>query len=215
MSESIEFKHLVRIHGKDLDGGKKIVVALSDIKGVGDNFAASTVSKLGLDPRARVGFLSEAQIQQVEKALQDPASLGLPQWFYNRKRDPETGESKQLLGSDLDLALKGDIDRESNQRSDPASLGLPQWFYNRKRDPETGESKQLLGSDLDLALKGDIDRESNQRSWKGIRHALGLKVRGQRTRTTGRKGRTVGVRKAALVAAAKQAAGEAKKEEKK
>ncbi|TLX95508.1 MAG: 30S ribosomal protein S13, partial [Thaumarchaeota archaeon] len=55
----------------------------------------------------------------------------------------------------------------------------------------------------------------NQRSWKGIRHALGLKVRGQRTRTTGRKGRTVGVRKAALVAAAKQAAGEAKKEEKK
>ena len=68
---------------------------------------------------------------------------------------------------------------------------------------------------MDLALKGDIDRESNQRSWKGIRHALGLKVRGQRTRTTGRKGRTVGVRKAALVAAAKQAAGEAKKEEKK
>jgi len=50
MSESVEFKHLVRIHGKDLDGGKKIVVALSDIKGVGDNFAASTVSKLGLDP---------------------------------------------------------------------------------------------------------------------------------------------------------------------
>jgi len=149
MSEGVEFKHLVRIHGKDLDGGKKIVVALSDIKGVGDNFAASTVSKLGLDPRARVGFLSEAQIQQVEKALQDPASLG-----------------------------------------------LPQWFYNRKRDPETGESKQLLGSDLDLALKGDIDRESNQRSWKGIRHALGLKVRGQRTRTTGRKGKTVGVRKA-------------------
>ncbi|RLG48363.1 MAG: 30S ribosomal protein S13, partial [Thermoproteota archaeon] len=28
--------------------------------------------------------------------------------------------------------------------------------------------------------------------WKGIRHALGLKVRGQRTRTTGRRGRTVG-----------------------
>ena len=168
MSETVEFKHLVRIHGKDLDGGKKLVVALSDIKGVGDNFAASTVFKLGLDPRARVGFLSEAQIQLVEKALQDPASLG-----------------------------------------------LPQWFYNRRRDPETGESKQLLGSDLDLALKNDIDRESNQRSWKGIRHALGLKVRGQRTRTTGRKGRTVGVRKATWVAAAKQAAGEAKKEEKK
>src|SRR5207245_4225628 len=125
MSESVEFKHLVRIHGKDLDGGKKIVVALSDIKGVGDNFAASTVSKLGLDPRARVGFLSDAQIQQVEKALQDPASLGLPQWFYNRKRDPETGESKQLLGSDFDLALKGDIERASNQGARRGSRDAP------------------------------------------------------------------------------------------
>ncbi len=167
MSATVEFRHLVRIHGKDLDGGKKLVVALSDIKGVGDNFAASTVSKLGLDPRARVGFLSEAQIQQIEKALQDPASMG-----------------------------------------------LPQWMYNRRRDPETGESRQLLGADLDFALKTDIDRESNQRSWKGIRHALGLKVRGQRTRTTGRKGRTVGVRKAVLLAAAKKAAGESKEEKK-
>ncbi len=33
------------------------------------------------------------------------------------------------------------------------------------------------------------------RSWKGIRHNLGLKVRGQRTRTTGRLGLTVGVTK--------------------
>ncbi|MHA1858204.1 MAG: 30S ribosomal protein S13, partial [Candidatus Thorarchaeota archaeon] len=29
--------------------------------------------------------------------------------------------------------------------------------------------------------------------WRGIRHALGLKVRGQHTRTTGRRGATVGV----------------------
>ena len=159
MSGSGEFKYLVRIHGRDLAGGKKLVAALSDIKGVGYNFASSTVYKLGLDPRARVGALSEAQIHDIEKALQDSASIG-----------------------------------------------LPQWFYNRRRDPESGETKQLLGADLDLALKNDIDREKNQKSWRGIRLALGLKVRGQRTRTTGRHGRTVGVRKAALVAAAKQAA---------
>jgi small subunit ribosomal protein S13 len=65
---------------------------------------------------------------------------------------------------------------------------------------------------LDFVLKGDIDNEKNVQSWKGVRHSLGLKVRGQRTRTTGRKGRTVGVRKAALQAAAKAAA--ASKEEK-
>jgi small subunit ribosomal protein S13 len=164
MSSGEEFKHLVRIHGKDLAGGKKVVVALSDIKGVGYSFASSVVSKLGLDPRARIGTLSSEQIQVIEKTLQDSLSMG-----------------------------------------------LPQWLYNRRKDPESGESRQLLGSDLDLSLKNDLDREKNQKSWRGIRLSLGLKVRGQRTRTTGRHGKTVGVRKAALVAAAKQA-GESKEE---
>ena len=62
--------------------------------------------------------------------------------------------------------------------ADTSSLNLPQWAFNRKRDPETGETKQLIGSDLDLALKSDVERERNIQSWKGVRHSLGLKVRG-------------------------------------
>jgi small subunit ribosomal protein S13 len=53
------------------------------------------------------------------------------------------------------------------------------------------------------------------RTWKGIRHSLGLKVRGQRTRTTGRKGRAVGVAKKIVMEAARAAAAEREKEEKK
>ena len=41
-------------------------------------------------------------------------------------------------------------------------------------------------------MKQDIDKMKKMKSWKGIRHSLGLKVRGQRTKTTGRVGRTVG-----------------------
>ncbi len=165
MSAAVEFRHLVRVAGRDLDGSKKLIVALSDLRGVGYNFSSVVTSRLGLDPRARLGSLSEDQVHQVEAALA--------------------------------TAAKSD---------------LPKWYYNRRNDPYTGESKQLLGSDLDFVMKGDIDGEKNVQSWKGVRHSLGLKVRGQRTRTTGRKGRTVGVRKAALIAAAKEA-GE-KKEEK-
>ena len=164
MSTATEFRHLVRIAGKDLEGSKKVVVALSDLRGVGYSFANSVVTKLGVDPTARLGTLSEEQIRRLEKTCQD-ASLS----------------------------------------------SLPGWFYNRRKDPDNGETKQLLGSDLDFATKNDIEDERNIQSWKGIRHGLGLKVRGQRTRTTGRKGRTVGVRKAALQAAAKAAA--TKKEE--
>lgn len=162
---SSEFRYLVRIKGKDLDGRKKLIPALADLRGVGDNFAQSMVSSLGLDPKARLGTLSDSQLKEIEKSL-----------------------------------------------IDGSSLKVPQWALNRRRDPETGETKQLIMTDLDLALKSDTDREKTVQSWKGIRHGLGLKVRGQRTRTTGRKGRTVGVRKSALQAAA---AAKSKEEEKK
>ncbi|MEM3102642.1 MAG: 30S ribosomal protein S13, partial [Candidatus Caldarchaeum sp.] len=75
---------------------------------------------------------------------------------------------------------------------------------NRSRDPSTGRNLHLIGADLDLAVKEDIQTMMRTKSWKGIRHSLGLKVRGQRTRTTGRSGMTVGVsRKAAAQAQAK------------
>jgi len=164
MSEAAEFRHLVRISGKDLDGSKKLVPALADLKGVGYNFAHMITTKLNLDPAARLGTLNDEQLREVEAAVAT------------------------------------------------AKSSLPAWYYNRRNDRETGESKQLLGSDLDFVQKNDIEAEKDIQSWKGIRHSLGLKVRGQRTRTTGRKGRTVGVRKAALVAAAKAA--QAGKEEK-
>jgi len=165
MSEASEFRHLVRISGRDLDGGKKLIAALSDLKGVGYNFANVITERLDLDPRIRLGTLTEEQVKQIEEAVQNSSKSA-----------------------------------------------LPTWYYNRRNDPETGEAKQLLGSDLDFIQKNDVEDEKNMKSWKGVRHSLGLKVRGQRTRTTGRKGRTVGVRKATLVAAAKEAA--AKKEEK-
>jgi small subunit ribosomal protein S13 len=39
----------------------------------------------------------------------------------------------------------------------------------------------------------DINRMRRTRSYKGIRHDKGKKVRGQRTRSNGRKGLAVGV----------------------
>ena len=75
----------------------------------------------------------------------------------------------------------------------PASRGIPKWMLNRRKDPQTGKDLHLIASDLDLAQKDDIDLMREIRSWKGERHSRGLKVRGQRTKTTARKGRSVGV----------------------
>ena len=58
----------------------------------------------------------------------------------------------------------------------------------------------LITADLVLRTKTDIDDAKNIRSWRGYRHAYGLKVRGQRTKTTGRSGKSLGVKKKALMA---------------
>ena len=69
----------------------------------------------------------------------------------------------------------------------------PVWMLNRRKDPQSGENLHLLTSDLTLKQREDIDLMREIRSWKGERHSQGLKVRGQRTKTTARKGRSVGV----------------------
>ncbi len=143
---SREFNYIVRLHGSNLDGTKLLPYALCDLKGVGIRVSKTMIKKLGLDPSLRMGTLSEADVRRLEEILDNPVSGGIPNWMLNRRKDLETGK---------------DI--------------------------------HLLGSDLTLRVRDDIDLMKETRSWKGNRHARGLKVRGQRTKTAARKGRSVGV----------------------
>ena len=78
---------------------------------------------------------------------------------------------------------------------DPIEHGVPRWMVNRRKDYESGGDKHLLGGDIEIAEREDISREKDIQSRRGIRHQRGLPVRGQRTRSTGRKGMTVGVQR--------------------
>lgn len=140
------YRHIVRIAGTDLDGSHRAEFALTWIKGVGMRMARAVLTALGIDPDKRLGFLTDAEIKKIEEALSNPASVNIPPWMFNRRKDLETGKDLHLTGTN--------------------------WV---------------------LAVKEDIELMKRIKCWKGVRHALGLKVRGQRTRTTGRKGRTVGV----------------------
>jgi len=81
----------------------------------------------------------------------------------------------------------------------PAGSNFPSWFLNRRKDIETGEDKHLITSDIAFTVRNDVEREKTSGSWRGYRHMFGLKVRGQRTRCTGRKGGAVGVAKGGKV----------------
>lgn len=70
---------------------------------------------------------------------------------------------------------------------------IPAWMMNRRKDIITGVDKHVMGAEVLTTLREDLDIMKKTRSYKGIRHELGLRVRGQRTRSTGRSGATVGV----------------------
>ncbi len=86
-----------------------------------------------------------------------------------------------------------DLNRIEEIILDPVKNGVPNWMVNRKKDLRTGEDLHIIGNRLDISLKRDIDRMKKIKSYKGVRHHLKLKVRGQRTRSTGRHGLVVGV----------------------
>jgi len=143
---------MVRIVGNDIRGERKMVVGLTEIKGIGYMFANTILNILKIDPNQRIGYLSSEQIVSVENMIKNPS------------------------GSNF-----------------------PSWFLNRRKDVETGEDKHLLTSDIDFTVRNDVEREKTSGSWRGYRHMFGLKVRGQRTRCTGRKGGAVGVAKGGKV----------------
>ena len=90
---------------------------------------------------------------------------------------------------------------------DPKSQNFPTWFLNRQKDIETGNDLHLVTSDIAFNIRNDVEREKGIFSWRGYRHMYGLKVRGQRTRCSGRKGGAVGVAKGGKILPAKGGAG--------
>lgn len=143
--ETADFKYIVRLSATDLDGNKPAVVAFTKIKGIGPRIAEVIVNSIGFPRNEKIGKMSDEQVERAEQVID---------------------------------AL---IDQ------------IPDWMTNRQRDFETGESFHILGADLDICRRDDINRMKMIRCYKGIRHEQGQKVRGQRTRSNGRTGLTLGV----------------------
>ena len=76
---------------------------------------------------------------------------------------------------------------------EPIKNGMPRWFVNHVKERETGQDIHLTSSKLALFDRNDVDRLKKLRTYRGIKHAVGHKVRGQRTKSTGRGGRSMGV----------------------
>merc|ERR1712094_32879 len=70
---------------------------------------------------------------------------------------------------------------------------MPSWFVNRKKDIKDGKTNHVYANLLDTKMRESPERLWKCRAHRGLRHGWGLRVRGQKTCTTGRHGKTVGV----------------------
>ncbi len=77
--------------------------------------------------------------------------------------------------------------------NNPEGFGVPKWFLNRQRDYKEGKDLMIASNVLETKLREDIERLFKIRCNRGLRHKWGRKVRGQCTKSTGRRGKTVGV----------------------
>ena len=113
----------------------------------------------------------------------------------------------------------GDLTDEQLEKLGEAIADIPEycppWMLNRQNDIDSGADIQVYGPELAMNVREDINLMKKIRCYKGIRHETGQKVRGQRTKSNGRTGLTVGVTKKAAqaaAAAAKAEEGSGKKE---
>jgi len=77
----------------------------------------------------------------------------------------------------------------------PLKAGIPLFMINKKKDVISGKDLHIITSDLKLGTEFDIKRLKKIKSYKGVRHAQGQPVRGQKTKAHFRTGKSVGVKK--------------------
>ena len=107
----MEIRPIVRVLNTDLDGHKKIYLALRKIRGFGFMYSNMILKLAEIERNKLTGELNEAQITKIEEIARDPEKFGGPVWMLNRRKDFETGESTHLLGQDINFVTDNDIKR--------------------------------------------------------------------------------------------------------
>lgn len=71
---------------------------------------------------------------------------------------------------------------------------VPAWLLNRPKQRD-GTQAQYIMADLKLVERKELQRLGKSKSYRGLRLQWGLRVRGQKSKSTGRKHSTIGVEK--------------------
>ncbi len=125
--------------------------------------------------------------RRIQLALADIKGIGIRQAkiLVNRFQIDQNKRIGELSEDEI-LKIKEYVENKEYSN-------MPLWLLNHRNDVTTGKNFNLLSNDLVLQINDDINLMKKMRSYRGIRHEHGHKVRGQKTRSNGRRGLSMGV----------------------
>jgi small subunit ribosomal protein S13 len=134
----------------------------------------------------RIGQTDLDGTKSVERALTDMNGIG--RRVARIIADKADIDRREVLGTLDEEAIDEIVDLVEGYADE-----VPEWLTNHQRDFFTGESTHEVGNDLQMSRRQDINRMKMIDAYRGVRHERGQKVRGQRTKSTGRTEGTIGV----------------------
>jgi len=121
MVENKEFRHIVRVASKDLNGNMPICRSLTKIKGVGIRMGKSIAlvfeKETGTKYDSKLGLLPENLDKKLEDIVLDPKKHGVPIHYLNKRKEYASGEDKHLVMADLDFQARTEFQRLNEIKS--------------------------------------------------------------------------------------------------
>jgi small subunit ribosomal protein S13 len=110
----IKMISLIRLLSTDIPGESNLYAGLTKIKGISWTMSNAVCTVLGLDKNRKISSLSPEELEKISAFVKNPQ---VPEWLFNRKKDRETGLSRHLITTDLDLSRDFDIRRMKKIKS--------------------------------------------------------------------------------------------------
>lgn len=111
-----DFRYIVRISNTDIGGEKRLIFGLTSIKGIGHHMAVLIANELDVDQNKKVGDLSDKEIEDIQNTVDSVIEIA-PAWMLNHRKFYETGKDVHLIGPEIDLRLRDEVNIMKKIRS--------------------------------------------------------------------------------------------------
>lgn len=115
--EDADFQGLLRVLNTNVQGSRKVMYALCQIRGIGRRFANLICKKAEVDLNKRAGELTEEELEALKLIIAQPLQFNIPNWFLNNQKDHKDGKYTQLVSNQLDTKLRDNLERMKKIRS--------------------------------------------------------------------------------------------------